>query len=106
MNTPASIHGGNGIINHRCEMTRSPERLCSACVNNRPRDTPSISFLTIVKNDVREFSLRQCVEKLGGRAFIPLIHTHVERAVQHKTKSTLRPAELSRRDAKIEDDAV
>ena len=88
------------------EVGRPLERPLGAAADDRPRDLPRVALLAEALEDQRELALVGLVHELARRELGRGVHAHVERRVGGVREAALRPVELHRRDAEVEQDCV
>ena len=82
------------------------ERPLGAPAHDRARDLPRVALLAEALEDQRELALVGLVHELARRELGRGVHAHVERRVGGVREAALRPVELHRRDAEVEQDCV
>ena len=82
------------------------ERLLAPAANNRPSDLLGVPLLAVAAEDGHELALAPAVDDVAGAHVLGRIHAHVERRVGGVREPALRPVELHRGDAEIEQDRV
>ena len=77
-----------------------------AAADDLPRDLPRVALLAVAAEDQRQLALVGLVDELPRRELGRRVHAHVERRVGRVREAALRPVELHRRDAEVEQDRV
>src|SRR5712671_653986 len=97
---------GDGGLDRVDELPGALERLLPPAADNRPRDLLRVPLLAIAAEDGHELALAPAVDDVAGAHVLGRIHAHVEWRVGGVREPALRPVELHRGDAEIEQDRV
>src|SRR5829696_6682489 len=88
------------------ELARPLDRPPAALASDRPRDLARVPLFAVALADLREVALAPFVDDLARRDRVARVHAHVERRVDGVREAALRPVELHRRHAEVEQDRV
>jgi hypothetical protein len=106
MNPPVAMSSRHRPNDDRNELACGLDSMALPFLHNGSRNPTRISFFAILENDVRELVLLTTVHQIRSSRSGRLIHTHVQRAIKLKTKSSRCVIELRRRNPKIEEHTV
>ncbi len=93
-------------LDHVDEIAGAEERLLGAATHDRTGDRARVALLPVAAEDRRQLALVPGVDDRRGGDFAGRIHPHVERRVGGVREAALRPVDLHRRDADVEQDRV
>ena len=94
------------LLDRLDEVAGAGERLLGAAPDDRPRDRARVALLAVTAEDLGQPPLVRLVHDVARGALGGRIHPHVERRVGGIREPALRPVELHRRDAEVEQDGI
>src|SRR6185295_9429044 len=88
------------------QLTRALERLVAPPADDRARDLLRKALFAELPEDPDKLAFGCLIDELAGRIVRRRVHPHVERRVSRIGEATLRPVDLHRRNAEVEQDRV
>lgn len=84
-----------------CKLLCRGDRITIALPRDCASDLARASFLSVFKDQIRQLALSEFIHKLRRSDLAVLIHSHIERRIGRKTKSSFTSLELQRRYSEI-----
>src|ERR1041385_5115433 len=88
------------------QLPRRLKRLLLAILHDRSRESPRLALPAKFPENSRQFVRARFVHQPRRRQRLPRVHPHIQRPVRLKTEAALRPIQLGRTHAQVQQHSV